>query len=128
MRNEAASFGERVRAQRERVGLTQAQLAERVGISRVYITQIENGARVNLANRVRERLMDVLGLSDMPVEDESLPPGLADFARTENLPDAGVRALASIHLRGMRPETESEWRMVYNLLVTYLETLRRNAR
>jgi transcriptional regulator with XRE-family HTH domain len=121
MRNETASFGARVRARREQEGLTQADLAARVGVSRVYITQIENGARVNLASQVRQRLMQVLGLSDVPVEAESLPPGLAEFARTAVLPDADVRALASIELRGMRPETADEWRMVYHLLLTYLQ-------
>ena len=121
MDDHRATFGTRVRQQREAEEITQAELAEKVGVSREYISQIESGTRTNLSSRVRLRLMQVLGLSDEPLEPAELPPGLEAFAHEARLPDADVRALASIELRGMRPETPDEWRMVYQLLLTYLQ-------
>lgn len=40
-----ARLGEQIRRRRERRGLSQAQLAERVGISRTTVTMIEGGGQ-----------------------------------------------------------------------------------
>jgi len=62
------NLGEVIRRRREELGLTQAQLAERVGISRQYLVQLENGYRVP-SHQVMLRLFSALGLS-LQVEKE----------------------------------------------------------
>lgn len=42
------SLGDQIRVIREELGMTQAQLAERSGLSQSMIADIENGRRVNL--------------------------------------------------------------------------------
>ena len=47
-------FGARVRAERERQGLSQEQLGERAGLARTYIGGVERGERnVSLLNLIR---------------------------------------------------------------------------
>ncbi len=48
---------------RERKGLTQDQLAAKVGVTRVYITQLETGARANPSIPVLKRLAQALGVA-----------------------------------------------------------------
>lgn len=41
----ATEFGRFVREARERIGMTQADIAEKLGVSRSYYTMIESGSR-----------------------------------------------------------------------------------
>jgi transcriptional regulator with XRE-family HTH domain len=53
---------EKLRTIRKKNGLTQAELARRVGVSRSYINKIENGeAKPSLA--LLERIASILGVS-----------------------------------------------------------------
>ena len=54
-------FGDSVRTRREKLGLTQEDLAEKAGIHRTYLSDVERGSRnVSLVNI--ERLARSLGL------------------------------------------------------------------
>ncbi|MEV7757837.1 helix-turn-helix transcriptional regulator [Microbacterium sp. NPDC089180] len=55
------TLGRNVRAHRQQLGLSQEQLAEKLGYHRTYIGGIEQGLR-NLSLRSVERLADDLGL------------------------------------------------------------------
>ena len=55
-------FGERVRALRTRIGLSQEQLAEKAGIHRTYVGGVERGER-NLGLKNVFRLAKALGVS-----------------------------------------------------------------
>jgi transcriptional regulator with XRE-family HTH domain len=58
---EALEFGRRVRARRERLGLSQMALAEEVGLHFTYVSSVERGERnVSLQNIVR--LAEGLGI------------------------------------------------------------------
>jgi len=47
-------FGARIRAERERLGISQEELADRVGLHRTYVGGIERGERnVGLLNVIR---------------------------------------------------------------------------
>ena len=59
------TFGEEVMLQRKRTGLSQTELAERVGISRNYVSLIERGRLETVTLGVLMRLCDVL---DIPRE------------------------------------------------------------
>jgi transcriptional regulator with XRE-family HTH domain len=114
-----SDFGDQVRKRRKADGLSQEKLAEQAGISRTYLSEIERGEAENISFRVVEKLKEVLGIGDDAPED--LPPGLEEFAEEEDLPPRDVEALASVELRGERPEDKQEWRVLYNLIRSYLD-------
>jgi transcriptional regulator with XRE-family HTH domain len=53
-------LGERIKRLREKRGLTQAQLAERTGLSTIYIRKLEAGERTAPSFKALERLAQVL--------------------------------------------------------------------
>lgn len=55
-------FGSRIRSERERLGLSQEELAERTGLHRTYIGGVERGER-NLGLVNVQRIASALGLS-----------------------------------------------------------------
>lgn len=55
-------FGARLRAERERQGLSQTQLAERVGITQVELSRFESGRRRCYLDTAK-RLAEALGLT-----------------------------------------------------------------
>lgn len=77
--------GERVLLERRRLGLNQDVLAEKVGVNRSYISQIENNLDINIGLRTMFALAEALGvapeylmgLTDNPlhnIEDEEEEP------------------------------------------------------
>jgi transcriptional regulator with XRE-family HTH domain len=60
----AASFGSLLRGHRSAAGLTQEELAERAGLSRRGIADLERGARLAPYAATIERLAEALGLSE----------------------------------------------------------------
>lgn len=64
-----SAFGELVKAYRKQRGWTQAELAERWGHSRGYVTQIERGQRKLDSTSQLVRLADIL---DIPTEDQGI--------------------------------------------------------
>ncbi len=58
-------FGERLRRARQAAGLTQAELAERAGLSRRGINDLERGVRRHPRQDTVALLAQALGLSDL---------------------------------------------------------------
>jgi len=58
----AARIGRRVRALRRERGLTQTTLAERAGLTRIYIGEFERGVRDNPTLGVLRRIAEGLGV------------------------------------------------------------------
>jgi transcriptional regulator with XRE-family HTH domain len=117
----ARPFGARVRERRIQEGLNQGELARKADISRNYLSQIERGEATNLSWQLVERLTTILGLKEERSEDAqldraSLPAGLAEFARSANLPDDDLRMLARLQYRGRQPTTQKEWGILYNVI------------
>lgn len=118
-------FGKRVREQRKGEGMSQEDLAHKIGISRTYLSEIERGEAQNISFRVVDQLQKVLGIDKNTGEDQTdndLPEGLSQFAEEANLPERDIKVLASIELRGKRPNSKQEWRVLYNLIRSYLES------
>lgn len=115
-----SDFGKKVRQRRKKEGMNQKELAAKARISRTYLSEIERGEAQNISFRVVEKLEEVLGL-DRETTGE-LPPGLREFAEEEDLPPGDIKALASVELRGKRPQKKQEWRVLYNLIRSYLES------
>lgn len=123
-------FGERVRTQRKKDGYSQADLAEKVEISRTYLSQIEQGRAQNLSLRLAQRLSTVLGIESPYQEDDEeqgkdegdIPQSLREFAEEDDLPPEDVRMLAGIEYRGERPQDPQQWRILYNVIKTASES------
>lgn len=64
-RKECVSFGRRVRALREALGISQEAFADRVGIHRTYIGGIERGER----NPTLATLCRIAAALDLPLEE-----------------------------------------------------------
>lgn len=113
-------FGKKIRDRRLQERLNQEELAQRVGISRNYLSQIERGQATNLSWQVMERLTSVLGLKQEqpPVRESAtpLPPSLAEFAASANLPPDDVQMLAQLKYRGQQPTTPEKWELLYNVI------------
>ncbi len=58
-----ASLGEAVRYYRDQAGLTQEQLAERLGVTREAVRKIETGKTRRPGNDLLRKMEDVIGLS-----------------------------------------------------------------
>jgi len=52
-----------LRAQRERMGLTQMDLAKKAKVSQAYIASLETGTRTNPSLTILKRLAKALGVS-----------------------------------------------------------------
>lgn len=113
-------FGQKVRDRRLEEGLSQEKLAQLVGISRNYLSQIERGQATNLSWQVMERLTSLLGLKGEPIGGENemanLPVSLAEFAKSAGLPPDDVLMLARLRYRGQQPTTPEKWELLYNVI------------
>lgn len=117
-------FGARVRERRQQKGLTQGDLAERLGISRTYLSQIEGGRAQNLSYRLATALAAELQI-ETPATDQALDPvspSLRRYAEQEGLGDEDVATLAAVQYRGQRPDTEDQWRILHQLIKATLGT------
>jgi transcriptional regulator with XRE-family HTH domain len=74
------SIGQCIRDQRQALGLRQSDVAERAGVSRSHIAQIESGARFGTIDTLQQ-VLDVLGLV-VQVEPEG---GSAEFRNAFDL-------------------------------------------
>lgn len=116
---EPIEFGKKVRDRRLEEKLSQEKLAQAVGISRNYLSQIERGQATNLSWHVMDRLTSVLGLKVDPagtLDEMALPSSLAEFAKTADLPPDDVLMLARLKYRGQQPTTPEKWELLYNVI------------
>lgn len=119
------NFGQRVREKRQKEGMSQVDLAEKVDISRNYLSQIERGEATNLSWQVKKKLADTLGIPIGEQLDESailgrLPTGLKEFADDKGLPEADILMLARLEYRGQKPTTPEQWKVLYNIIKTVI--------
>ncbi|MEM9220220.1 MAG: helix-turn-helix transcriptional regulator [Cyanobacteria bacterium P01_F01_bin.150] len=117
----ANEFGQAVKARRKQEKMSQQVLAEKVGISRNYLSQIERGQSTNLSWQLRQRLTEVLGLQDDDApgttdSTDDIPASLKEFAQTANLPPDDVAMLAKLQYRGQQPTTPEKWELLYNVI------------
>jgi transcriptional regulator with XRE-family HTH domain len=113
-------FGKQVRDRRRQEKLSQQELADNVGISRNYLSQIERGQAQNLSWQLREKLNSILGLGSDAAgtieEAAELPPSLAEFVAKAGLPPDDAIMLAKLKYRGQQPTTPEKWELLYNVI------------
>ena len=114
------TFGKRVREERKALKLSQADLAEEIGISRNYLSQIERGEATNLSWQVKQSLAQKLGILLTEQNENSsldnLPKGLEEFAQQEGLQPDDILMLARLEYRGQKPTTAEQWKLLYRVI------------
>ena len=118
-------LGDTLKCRRGERGLSLAELARRVGISKGYLHSIESGDTKNpsaeilfrIANELGTTIADLLGQGARSEEKfVPIPSTLKDFAAKENLPEEDIVMLAGIEYRGKKPATEEDWRYIYEFI------------
>lgn len=133
-----AAVGERIKERRAELGWTQDQLAQRAGISKSFLSELENGKRSVSADNLLD-LARVLGVSldylmtgqekGTKLAEVQIPAALAKFAA-----EAGISFRQALTLLGMqrqiiahRSATKKEsldkvdWRKFYECVKGFLE-------
>lgn len=72
------NLGQALREERKRLGLTQAEVADRAGMSRATVSLLENGIVPELGIRKVLRVADLLGL-ELAVRSAGAPPTLEEL-------------------------------------------------
>lgn len=120
------ALGRRVREEREKAGLSLAQLAAASGLTKAYLVRLEHQAgnpSLEVIAQIAEALdLTVADLVGGPVirfvgDDSDVSPSLRTFADQANLSSSDVTMLASIKWRaGEQPQTADRWQYVYRSL------------
>jgi transcriptional regulator with XRE-family HTH domain len=124
-------LGEAIRFYRQGKGWSLADLSEKSGVPKAYISDLENGAAgkpniqygYNIAVALDVTLDDLL--KDATAKEqrarkrrtlEELPPGLAELQRELPLSEDEVEMLAQVNFRGNRPKDKEGWRFVFQAI------------
>ena len=127
--------GDRIRAIRGQQNWTQEKLAEAAGISKSFLSDIENGKR-NISSESALKIADALGISlDYLIRGETgererqrqpvrIPPELSQLAEeldlsyseTLTLLDAHEAVVARRAAKKLRSRTVDEWRNFYEAI------------
>lgn len=122
-----ADLGARIRRFRRERELNLTQLAEQAGVSKGYLSVLENDPEARrpsaqtlyaLAKALGVTMSDLMGRKVLPAAATEVPDSLREFAKEEGLPEADVRMLASIQFRGEQPRTKERWRYIYTAIRT----------
>jgi transcriptional regulator with XRE-family HTH domain len=121
------TVGGRIRRFREDRGLSLSKLAEKAGVSKGYISALENDPAARrpsaetlyaVAAALGVTIADLLGRRVLAEPAAEIPESLLQFAAETGLPEADVRMLASIQFRGEQPRTSERWRYIYTAIRT----------
>ena len=121
----ASSVGRRVRAERQKAGLSLSQLAEQAGLTKAYLVRLETqggnpslDSLVAIADALELTVADLLDRPRLVLDDETEIPGsLRAYAEDARLSSVEVRQLASIKWRAAeRPHTVERWRFIHQSL------------
>jgi transcriptional regulator with XRE-family HTH domain len=127
MADAAETLKDRLRAERNRSGLSLARLAEETGMSKTYLLRLETDDDANpsldvltrVASALDVTVADLLGApATRFVPDEAdVPSSLRVFADQEGLSPSEFEQLASIRWRkGEVPESPERWQFIFNSL------------
>jgi transcriptional regulator with XRE-family HTH domain len=119
-------IGARVREERQKAELSQADLAKLAGLTKAYLTRLESAG----GNPTIEALGAIADALDLTIgdlvqfprltliyEEAEVPPSLRAFADSAALTSSDVRTLASIRWpNGDQPRSEARWRFVHDSL------------
>ncbi|MGW3993192.1 helix-turn-helix domain-containing protein [Amycolatopsis sp. NPDC004772] len=125
-----SGMGARIRKYRQDRNLSLNQLAESTGVSKGYLSALENEQTSTaksrrpsaetlyaIAQALGVTMSDLLGRKLLTTATASPPPeSLQKFAEADNLPQADIEMLNAIQFRGERPKTIERWRYIYTAI------------
>jgi transcriptional regulator with XRE-family HTH domain len=124
-----AKLGHRVRELRLGKGWTLTDLAQHSGVSKAYISDLENGvagkpniqyifAIAKALGVTLDELLHDTERTAAPTKKQKmdLPPGLAELQEELALSDDDVQRLATVNFRGHRPRDKEGWRFLLETL------------
>jgi XRE family transcriptional regulator of biofilm formation len=123
-------LGEEIRSRRLGKGWSLSDLAEHSGVSKAYISDLENGnaGKPNvqyvyaIAVALDVTLDELLGnaaptsIRRTARKKEELPQGLLELQEEAGLTDEDVQMLAQVNFRGHRPRDMEGWRFLLEAL------------
>jgi transcriptional regulator with XRE-family HTH domain len=121
------SVGNRIRRYRQDRSLTLSRLAEQSGVSKGYLSTLENDSDARrpsaetlyaIAKALGVTMSDLLGRKLLAAANTEVPTSLREFADEEDLPEADVRMLSAIQFRGDPPRTKERWKYIYTAIRT----------
>lgn len=128
------TVGERIREIRDKRGMTQEKLAEAAGISKSFLSEIENdktnvGAQIllRIANKLgasMDYLLDGTVASQIEKEAVLIPSELSKYAEKANLTYAETRELLDAHnsviarrsSRSLKEFTVDDWKKLHSAI------------
>jgi transcriptional regulator with XRE-family HTH domain len=118
-------IGVQIRLRRAELGLSLTALAERAGVAKSYLSNLENG-RTNtrpsgrtlyrIANALGTTMSDLLGTRLLVEPTQAVPPSLVEFAEAAHLTDRDVAMLAGINFRGQQPSDRDSWAFIWRAI------------
>lgn len=121
------AIGRRVRDEREKAGLSLAQLAAASGLTKAYLVRLENqggNPSIEVVAQIAEALdLTAADLLEGPVirfvgDESEVSSSLRAFADEAQLSSSDLKMLASIRWRDEQPpQTAERWRYVYRSLL-----------
>jgi transcriptional regulator with XRE-family HTH domain len=126
------ALSDQIRTRRLAQGLTLAELARRAGVSKGYLSQLENSTDTSRPSAdILYRIAFALGASvgellekQLPRTGEELtdvPAGLREFAQEAHLRDEDIKMLAQIKYKGARPQSADDYRFIYESIRRTIE-------
>jgi transcriptional regulator with XRE-family HTH domain len=125
-------IGENIKKYREIRGLTLPDLAERAGVSKAFLWEIESGKSKRPGAEVLFRIADALGVTiahlmgrQPSAQKELIEPEINDGLRAfinerkrlgQALDPEEIKSLSYVQLKGGRPTTKEQWALVYGML------------
>ena len=125
------TVGERIREIREKRGMTQENLAEAAGLSKSFLSEVEND-KSNISSQILLRIANELGASmdylldgkvkeALEREPVVIPSALSEYAEKMNLTYGQTRELLDAHnsviarrsSRSTKEFTQDDWRKLH---------------
>jgi transcriptional regulator with XRE-family HTH domain len=124
------TIGQTIKRYREEQGITASQLAAATGLSKSYISELENAPATargpsaatlyTIAKALNVAMADLLNkpvlVSRQPSRPHERPATLLKFAKRFNVSEADLRVLESIEFRGEKPKSPEAWYVIYQAI------------
>jgi transcriptional regulator with XRE-family HTH domain len=121
------SVGSRIRKFRVEKGLSSSELAERAGVSKSYLSELESNtdgdkkpsAEVvyKIGKALGVAMSDLLGKPIITAPRTKPPASLLRFAKENpDIPQGDIEMLSQIQFRGAPPKSSQRWAFIYQAI------------